>query len=97
MMEQPLSLRAIEQLRHLYKHPLSSRWSQEPRCTRHFDDDVEHTQEHWAEGLKVQNTKVSGVDLEQPEGINVLLQEQAKAVACYPIVFGQPLRPAALR
>ena len=76
MMEQPLSLRAIEQLRHLYKHPLSSRWSQEPRCTRHFDNDVEHTQEHWAEGLKVQNTKVSGLDLEQPEGINLLLHEQ---------------------
>ena len=56
---------------------MSSRWPQEYRCTRDCDDDGEPTQDHWIEGLKVQNTKVPGVDLEQPEGINVLLQEQA--------------------
>ena len=49
----------------------------EHHCTRDCDDDGEPTQEHWVDGLKVQNTKVAGVDLEQPEGINVVLQKQA--------------------
>ena len=56
---------------------VSSRWSQEHRCTRDCDDDGEPTQDHWVDGLKVQKTEIPGVDLEQPEGINALLQEQA--------------------
>ena len=31
----------------------------------------------WIDELKIQNAKIPGVDLEQPEGINVLLHEQA--------------------
>ena len=56
---------------------VSSRWSEEHRCTRNCDDDGEPTQEHWIDGLKVQKTEIPGVDLEQPESINVLFQEQA--------------------
>jgi hypothetical protein len=56
---------------------VSSRWSQEHHSTRHCDDHGKHTQEHWVDGLKIQNTKVPRVDLEQLGGINLLLQEQA--------------------
>ena len=47
------------------------------RCTPQSDDDGERAQEHWVERLEIQNTKVSGVDLKQPEDINLLLQEHA--------------------
>ena len=50
-----------------------SRASLHPSC----HDNGDRIQEHWIDGLKVQNTKILRVDLEQPEGINVLLQEQA--------------------
>ena len=38
---------------------------------------VSPTQEHRIEGLKIQNTEFSRVDLEQPESVNALLQKQA--------------------
>ena len=56
---------------------VSSRWSQEHCRTRDGHDDGEPTQEHWIDGLKVQKTEIPGVDLEQPESINALFQEQA--------------------
>ena len=53
----------------------SSRWLQEHRRTRNSDDAGEHSYEHWINRLKIQNTKVHGVNFEQPEGINFLLLE----------------------
>ena len=47
-----------------------------------LDNDGERTQERGIQGLKVQNTKGPGVDLEQPEGILFLLQKQAAEKSC---------------
>ena len=52
-------------------------WPEQHRQPRHGHNNGETPQQDWVHGLKVEPAELSCVQLEQPEGINVLLQQQA--------------------
>ena len=57
--------------------PFRSGWPEQHRQPRHGHNNRESSQQDWVHGLKIEPAELSCVQLEQPEGINVLLQQQA--------------------
>ena len=52
-------------------------WLEQHRHPRHGHNHGECSQQHRVDGLQVEPAELSRVQFEQPEGINVLLQQQA--------------------
>ena len=52
-------------------------WPEQHRQPRHGHNNGESSQQDWVHGLKVEPSELSCVQLQQPESINVLLQQQA--------------------
>ena len=61
----------------LISTPCRAGWPEQHRQPRHGHNNGESSQQDWVDGLKVEPAELSCVQLEQPEGINVLLQQQA--------------------
>ena len=57
--------------------PCRTGWPEKHRQPRNGYNDGESSQQDWVHGLKVEPAELSCVQLEQPKGINVLLQQQA--------------------
>ena len=54
--------------------PFRTGWPEQHRQPRHSYNNGETPQQDWVHGLKIEPSELSRVQLEQPEGINVLLQ-----------------------
>ena len=67
-----------------FKECSSPRGPEEHDNARASDDDGENSKQDRVNGLEVEPAELSGVDFEQPESINALLQQQAikRATAC---------------
>ena len=61
----------------LVSTPFRAGWPEQHRQPRRGHNNGETSQQDWVHGLKVEPAEPSGVQLEQPEGINVVLQQQA--------------------
>ena len=57
--------------------PCCAGWSEQHRQPRYGENNGQSSQQDWVDGLKIEPAELSCVQLEQPEGINVLLQQQA--------------------
>ncbi len=55
----------------------STAWPQQHRQPRYGHNNREPSQQDGVDGLQVQPAELACVQLKQPEGINVLLQQQA--------------------
>ena len=63
--------------RRVISTPFRSCWPEQHRQPRHSHNNGETPQQDWVHGLQVEPAELSCMQLEQPEGINVLLQQQA--------------------
>ena len=61
----------------LISSPCRAGWPEQHRQPRHGHNNGESSQQDWVHGLKIEPAELSCVQLEQPEGINVLLQQKA--------------------
>ena len=57
--------------------PIRAGWPEQHRQPRYGHNNGEGSQQDWVQGLKVEPAELACVQLEQPEGINVLFQQEA--------------------
>ena len=61
----------------LISTPIFVGWPEQHRHSRHGHNNGECSQQDWVDGLQVEPAELSRVQFEQPEGVNVLLKQQA--------------------
>ena len=57
--------------------PCCAGWPEQHRQPRYGENNGQSSQQDWVDGLKIEPAELSCVQFEQPEGINVLFQQQA--------------------
>ena len=62
--------------------PFRAGWPEQHRQPRYGHNNGEGSQQDWVQGLKVEPAELACVQLEQPEGINVLFQQEAVSASC---------------